>query len=57
MAEVVATLQERVGDWLDGPIIRIGASDTPWPYNRNMEQGALPQSRDVLDALTQAYRL
>ena len=57
MAEVVATLQERVGDWLDGPIIRIGASDAPWPYNRTMEQGALPHSRDVLDALTQAYRL
>ena len=57
MAEVVASLQERVGEWLDGPIIRIGASDAPWPYNRTMEQEALPDSRDVLDALAQVYRL
>ena len=57
MAEVVATLQERVGDWLDGPIIRIGASDAPWPYNRTMEREALPHSSDVLHALTQAYKL
>ncbi len=57
MAEVASTLQEEASDWLDGPVVRIGAGDAPWPYNREMEQGSLPQLPDVLDALSKTYSL
>jgi pyruvate dehydrogenase E1 component beta subunit len=55
MAEVAARLHEAASDWLDGPVVRVGADDVPWPYNRELEQEALPQTKDVLAALHKAY--
>jgi pyruvate dehydrogenase E1 component beta subunit len=55
MAEVVTRIQESASDWLDGPIARVGAEDVPWPYNRDLEQEALPRPSDVLSALKTAY--
>lgn len=55
MAEVAARLQEAASEWLDGPVVRVGAEDVPWPYNRDLEQEALPRAEDVVDALTAAY--
>ncbi len=50
MAEIVSEVQERAMDWLDGPIIRVGSKDVPWPYNRNMERDILPDAKEVVDA-------
>lgn len=50
MAEIVSEVQERAMDWLDGPIIRVGSKDVPWPYNRNMERDILPDAAEVVDA-------
>ena len=50
MSEIVAEVQERAMDWLDGPIMRVGAKDVPWPYNRGLEQDILPDADDVVDA-------
>ena len=47
MAEVVANVQESFNDWLDGPIIRIGANDVPWPYNKNLEAEAYPSAEKI----------
>ena len=55
MAEVTSRLQEAASDWMDGPIARVGAEDVPWPYNRDLEQEALPHADDVLAALNRAY--
>ncbi len=55
MAEVAARLQEAASEWLDGPVVRVGAEDVPWPYNRDLEQEALPRAEDVVDALKTAY--
>lgn len=52
MAEVAAEVQQRAIEWLDGPIIRIGSKDVPWPYNRGLEQHALPSAQQVVDAVT-----
>ncbi len=57
MAEVTATLQEQTSDWLDGPVVRIGAKCAPWPYNREMEQGSLPDAQDVTGMLSATYDL
>ena len=37
-------------DWLDGPVMRVGSKDVPWPYNRTLEQDILPHADDVLKA-------
>ena len=50
MPEVVAEVQERAMDWLDGPIVRLGSKDVPWPYNRGLEQNILPNASDVVEA-------
>ena len=44
-------------EWLDGPAVRVGAEDVPWPYNRNLEQEVYPQPDDVLTALNKHYGL
>jgi len=51
MSEVVANIQENFNDWLDGPIIRIGANDVPWPYNKNLEAAAYPSSKNIADPI------
>ena len=50
MSEIVSEVQERAIDWLDGPIMRVGAKDVPWPYNRGLEQDILPDADDVVEA-------
>ena len=57
MAEIAADLQEQALEWLDGPAVRVGAEDVPWPYNRNLEQEVYPQPDDVLNALNKHYGL
>ena len=51
MAEVVADVQENFNDWLDSPIIRIGAKDVPWPYNKNLESNAYPDPNEIVDEI------
>ncbi len=53
MAEITAELQQRSSEWLDGPVVRVGAEDVPWPYNRSLEQESYPQPDDVLAALSE----
>ena len=50
MSEVVSEVQERAMDWLDGPVMRVGSKDVPWPYNRGLEQDILPTAGDVVAA-------
>ena len=51
MAEVVAELQQLAIDWLDAPIVRVGSKDVPWPYSRGLEQHALPDANEVVEAV------
>jgi pyruvate dehydrogenase E1 component beta subunit len=51
MGEIVANVQETFNDWLDGPIIRIGANDVPWPYNKNLEAAAYPSSEEMANSI------
>lgn len=55
MAEIASDIQERASEWLDGPVVRVGAEDVPWPYNRSLEQESYPQPADVLAALQKHY--
>ncbi|HEX9796841.1 MAG TPA: alpha-ketoacid dehydrogenase subunit beta [Anaerolineales bacterium] len=50
-AEVAARLYEEAFDYIDTPIRRVAQREVPLPYNRTLEQMALPQVEDVIEAV------
>lgn len=50
-AEVSSRIYEQAFDYVDAPIIRVAQKEVPLPYNRNLEQLALPQVEDVVKAV------
>ena len=50
-AEVSARIYEEAFDYIDAPIKRVAQKEVPLPYNRNLEQMALPQVADILAAV------
>jgi pyruvate dehydrogenase E1 component subunit beta len=50
-AEVAARLYEQAFDYLDAPIQRVAQKEIPLPYNRELEQMALPQVDDIVRAV------
>lgn len=45
--EIAATITEHAFDWLDAPVIRIGAADVPIPFSKSLEPLVLPEARQV----------
>jgi pyruvate dehydrogenase E1 component beta subunit len=50
-AEVAARLYEEAFDYVDAPIARVAQKEVPLPYNRQLEQSALPQVEDIIAAV------
>jgi len=50
-AEVAAMVAEKAIDWLDAPILRVGARDTPMPYNDKLERLVIPSADDIVEAI------
>ena len=50
-AEVASRIYEEAFDYVDAPIQRVAQKEVPLPYNRNLEQMALPQVEDVIRAV------
>ena len=50
-AEVSSRLYEEAFDYADAPIQRVAQKEVPLPYNRDLEQAALPQAADVIAAV------
>jgi len=50
-SEVAARIYEQAFDYVDAPIQRVAQDEVPLPYNRTLEQMALPQVEDVLKAV------
>src|SRR2546421_3721717 len=48
--EIAATIAEEAFEWLDAPVVRVAATDTPVPYSPPLEEYHLPQVKDVVDA-------
>jgi 2-oxoisovalerate dehydrogenase E1 component beta subunit len=48
--EIAAMIAEEAFEWLDAPVVRVAATDTPVPYSPPLEEYHLPQIKDVLDA-------
>lgn len=50
-SEIASRLYEEAFDYVDAPIKRVAQDEVPLPYNRTLEQAALPQVEDVLAAV------
>jgi pyruvate dehydrogenase E1 component beta subunit len=50
-SEVAARIYEEAFDYVDAPIKRVAQDEVPLPYNRTLEQMALPQVEDVIKAV------
>ncbi|MBB3919522.1 alpha-ketoacid dehydrogenase subunit beta [Rhizobium fabae] len=56
-AEISAMIAESDAfDYLDAPIVRLGGSETPIPYNPELEKAAVPQVPDILNAARDLVR-
>jgi 2-oxoisovalerate dehydrogenase E1 component beta subunit len=51
--EITARVQQEAFAWLDGPIMRVTAEDTPLPYAAPLEDFVLPQTADIVSAARQ----
>jgi 2-oxoisovalerate dehydrogenase E1 component beta subunit len=54
--ELAATLTEAVFEYLDGPIVRVTAPDTPVPYSPPLEQAFLPNVEKVVEKARWLWR-
>jgi pyruvate dehydrogenase E1 component beta subunit len=50
-SEVASRIYEQAFDYVDAPIKRVAQKEVPLPYNRNLEQMALPQVEDIVLAV------
>ncbi|HVG38320.1 MAG TPA: transketolase C-terminal domain-containing protein, partial [Pyrinomonadaceae bacterium] len=48
--EIAGLIAEEAFEWLDAPVVRVGATDTPVPYSPPLEEYHLPQVKDVMEA-------
>jgi len=54
--ELAATITESVFEYLDGPIVRVTAPDTPVPYSPALEEAFLPNAEKVIEKARWLYR-
>jgi 2-oxoisovalerate dehydrogenase E1 component beta subunit len=54
--ELAATLTETVWEYLDGPIVRVTAPDTPVPFSAPLEEAFLPNAEKVIEKARWLYR-
>ena len=50
-AEVSSRLYEEAFDFIDAPIQRVAQTEVPLPYNHDLEQMALPQVENIIEAV------
>lgn len=55
-SEVASRIYEQAFDYVDAPIQRVAQDEVPLPYNRTLEQMALPQVEDVVKAVKEVMR-
>jgi len=54
--ELAATITESVFEYLDGPVVRVTAPDTPVPYSAPLEDAFLPNADKVIEKVRWLYR-
>ena len=51
-SEIIALINDKCFDDLDGPVVRINAVDVPLPYAKNLEALALPTVAQIVEKVT-----
>jgi 2-oxoisovalerate dehydrogenase E1 component beta subunit len=54
--ELAVSITERVFEYLDGPVVRVTAPDTPVPYSTPLEEAFLPNVEKVVEKARWLYR-
>jgi len=54
--ELAASITESVFEYLDRPIVRVTAPDTPVPYSAPLEEAFLPNADKVFEKALWLYR-
>ena len=54
--ELAASITESVFEYLDGPIVRVTAPDTPIPYSPPLEDAFLPNAEKVIEKARWLFR-
>ncbi len=49
-AEIAARIANACFDFLDAPVERVGATEVPLPYAKNLESAALPDDEKIVAA-------
>src|SRR5574339_378758 len=55
-SEVMSRIYEEAFDYVDAPITRVAQKEVPLPYNRTLEQAALPQIPDIVAAAKEVLK-
>jgi pyruvate dehydrogenase E1 component beta subunit len=55
-AEIAARIYQDAFDYVDAPIQRVAQKEVPLPYNRRLEQLALPQVSDIVQAVREVMK-
>ncbi len=53
--EIAAAVNEKVFDYLDAPIVRLGAPDVPIPYAKSLEALAAPSPQQVVEKVLEMF--
>lgn len=54
-SEISSQIYEKAFDYVDAPIKRVAQKEVPLPYNRTLEQMALPQIEDIVKAVKEVF--
>jgi pyruvate/2-oxoglutarate/acetoin dehydrogenase E1 component len=52
-AEIASIINEEAFQYLDAPVIRLGAKPCPLPFNLGLENAVVPQEDDIINAIRQ----
>ena len=50
-AEITTRIYEEAFDYVDAPVKRVAQKEVPLPYNRTLEQSAIPNVEDIIQAV------
>ena len=53
--EIAARIMEAAFDALDAPVLRVGTADVPMPYNKSLEQFAIPDPARVVARVKELF--
>lgn len=56
-AEIAAQIMENAFEYLDAPVIRLGAKQCPLPFNLGLENAVVPQLEDIYKAIRRSLWL